>query len=400
VSWLASLLAPLTEAELYATYQGRRSFATTVTGRADRFAALFWRDALFSGRGLVEVDAAERGEMGDQRQRPITPDRIAEEYALGRTICADVSACDTVAPMLATLRAELAVAEMPFAKAYASPPGAGFALHADAHDVFVLQIEGRKRWRFSAEPAIASPLAAMKVESGRVVHVHPRAGETVRDDRGAPLSPPSISALEERVLGPGDVLYLPAGAWHETSAIEASLALSVSPPLERASDAVLALASALLRGPEWRAPIAGPDAVRDLEARLDDLARQLSQVDRRALVRAWCARVAAGRPRPRATARARPLEPDDALRRTDEGPLLHCVAPDESGRDAVFFHTGDEELSFPIEALAFVRELARRRTFVAREVLAWDPALDWAAAREALEGLIEAGLIELAPRAT
>jgi cupin superfamily protein len=70
------------------------------------------------------------------------------------------------------------------ANAYVTPPGShGLALHADPHDVFVLQAFGRKHWE---------------------VHAAPREGRE-------PF---------EAVLEPGDCLYMPAGTPHAASAQE------------------------------------------------------------------------------------------------------------------------------------------------------------------------------------
>ena len=43
-------------------------------------------------------------------------------------------------------------------KCYLSPRGYGFNAHFDAHIVTQLQIEGRKRWRYSVRPGVVDPL--------------------------------------------------------------------------------------------------------------------------------------------------------------------------------------------------------------------------------------------------
>jgi hypothetical protein len=77
---------------------------------------------------------------------------------------------------------------------YLTPPGAqGFSAHFDTHEVFVLQIEGSKHWRFYG-PARDLPLVDdwVPLEKER-------------------LGPPTLEA----VLRPGDLLYLPRGHVHE-----------------------------------------------------------------------------------------------------------------------------------------------------------------------------------------
>jgi bifunctional lysine-specific demethylase and histidyl-hydroxylase NO66 len=96
--------------------------------------------------------------------------------------------------------------------AYLTPPGnQGFATHYDTHDVFVLQVDGRKRWRIH-EPVLPEPLA-QQAWGGR-------ADEVVASADGEP-------ALDVE-LAPGDALYLPRGWLHAASARhERSLHLTV-----------------------------------------------------------------------------------------------------------------------------------------------------------------------------
>jgi hypothetical protein len=80
------------------------------------------------------------------------------------------------------------------ANAYYTPRSAqGLPVHHDTHDVFVLQVAGEKRW-LVYEPALELPLKYQRysAELGRP-------GEVV----------------EDRVLRPGDMLYLPRGWLHE-----------------------------------------------------------------------------------------------------------------------------------------------------------------------------------------
>lgn len=68
----------------------------------------------------------------------------------------------------------------------------GFDLHWDAHDTFILQISGRKKW-VVYEPTLLHPLRG-----------HPAA------EPPAPTAPPAWEGLLEA----GDVLYMPRGWWH------------------------------------------------------------------------------------------------------------------------------------------------------------------------------------------
>jgi bifunctional lysine-specific demethylase and histidyl-hydroxylase NO66 len=89
------------------------------------------------------------------------------------------------------------------ANAYVTPPqNQGFSAHYDVHDVFVLQIEGEKRWRIH-QPILESPLRDQPW-ADRKAQVERRAQE-----------PPLIEAL----LRPGDCLYLPRGYLHAATAL-------------------------------------------------------------------------------------------------------------------------------------------------------------------------------------
>ena len=96
--------------------------------------------------------------------------------------------------------------------AYITPPGnRGFAPHYDVHDVFVLQVSGRKRWRIHA-PVVPDPLADQPWEKYKDLVASGSAGE------------PLIDA----VLEPGDALYLPRGTIHAADALgETSIHLTV-----------------------------------------------------------------------------------------------------------------------------------------------------------------------------
>lgn len=96
--------------------------------------------------------------------------------------------------------------------AYVTPPqNQGFAPHYDVHDVFVLQVSGRKRWTLH-EPVVVAPLDDQPWEKYRP-EVEARATE---------------EPLIDTVLEPGDALYLPRGTVHAAAALgEMSIHLTV-----------------------------------------------------------------------------------------------------------------------------------------------------------------------------
>lgn len=96
--------------------------------------------------------------------------------------------------------------------AYVTPPqNRGFAPHYDLHDVFVLQVSGRKHWRIHA-PVVRDPLENQNWEKFRT--------EVSAQAETEPLI--------DCVLQPGDALYLPRGTIHAADALgEVSIHLTV-----------------------------------------------------------------------------------------------------------------------------------------------------------------------------
>jgi bifunctional lysine-specific demethylase and histidyl-hydroxylase NO66 len=96
--------------------------------------------------------------------------------------------------------------------AYITPPQSqGFAPHFDVHDVFVLQVSGRKHWVVH-EPVVEDPLDNQ-----------PFGG--FKEEIAARVAEP---ALIDTVLEPGDALYLPRGTVHSAEALgETSVHLTI-----------------------------------------------------------------------------------------------------------------------------------------------------------------------------
>lgn len=94
------------------------------------------------------------------------------------------------------------------ANAYLSPPRSqGFAIHYDPHDVFILQLAGRKSWRLYGQH-VAFP-------------TRPPSDPIAAETAGTPT--------RELVLSPGDLIYIPRGVLHDANTMEAaSLHLTLS----------------------------------------------------------------------------------------------------------------------------------------------------------------------------
>ncbi len=160
------------------------------------------------------------------------------------------------------------------ANAYLTPPGSqGFAVHADTHDVFVLQTAGTKQWELHAPPG------------------HPEQGD------------------EEPLLEPGHVMYLPTGTPHAARAQDTvSLHITIGINqltwrglVERSLSSLAAevpsdhLPAGYLDGPAGAGPPAGPAPLRHRRP------AALGRPDRRDRRR----RYAASSPRGRRGSRAR-----------------------------------------------------------------------------------------------
>lgn len=140
------------------------------------------------------------------------PDRIADLLASGATLV--LQGLEHIRPHVADFAAGLA-AELGHrvqANAYLSPPhSAGLAAHTDTHDVFAVQLRGRKLW--------------------------------------------TVDGLDEATMPLGDVLYIPAGVRHSARTLDSwSLhltigvhAINVGDVLRRAVERVVAAEPALRR---------------------------------------------------------------------------------------------------------------------------------------------------------
>jgi ribosomal protein L16 Arg81 hydroxylase len=156
-----------------------------------------------NGTTLAERAFTAPGGVGAGIADQVSDDKLVGLFANGATMV--LQALHRVWPPIIELCQQLA-AELGHpvqANAYVTPPqNQGFSDHYDVHDVFVLQIEGEKRWQIHA-PVLESPLRDQPWSDRRAA-VSARAAE-------APLL--------DVVLRPGDCLYLPRGFLHAATAL-------------------------------------------------------------------------------------------------------------------------------------------------------------------------------------
>jgi bifunctional lysine-specific demethylase and histidyl-hydroxylase NO66 len=156
-----------------------------------------------NGATLADRTFTAPGGVGAGIADQVSDDKLVRLFADGSTLV--LQALHRVWPPILEFCQRLA-AELGHpvqANAYVTPPqNQGFSAHYDVHDVFVLQIEGEKRWAIH-RPIFESPLRDQPW-ADRKAHVEKRAQE-----------PPLIEAL----LRPGDCLYLPRGYLHAATAL-------------------------------------------------------------------------------------------------------------------------------------------------------------------------------------
>jgi bifunctional lysine-specific demethylase and histidyl-hydroxylase NO66 len=162
------------------------------------------------GRPLPPSAYTRSGRMGSVPLSDLAdPGRIFELFAGGATIVLQ-SLQRSWAPLTAFARElELFLTHPVQVNAYLTPPAArGLGVHHDTHDVFVLQVHGRKLWQVW-DAAVPFPLGHQKAL--------PPGAES-------PAEPPQVDAE----LAAGDCLYVPRGFRHAARTAEtASLHLTV-----------------------------------------------------------------------------------------------------------------------------------------------------------------------------
>jgi ribosomal protein L16 Arg81 hydroxylase len=260
---LSSLLAPLPSVRFLEEYWGKQPLY--ISGPRDKFRKLFSLQDFEECLGRADpkrVSVRASFDHGVTHLKP-APSEAMQFYSRGATLC--VQGLETVESRLArtvfSIRRDLSFAGECDIRAYLSPDGQGFDTHFDKRIATTLQLEGKKRWKFSRETALDWPHYQLDP-----TQAYPPNCSVENWER---CKPTSDCSFEEVVLEPGDVLCLPAGTWHSAEAIGYSFALNLafgSIGLWGVLSPVLG--SILLRQVEWRAPpptvLAGDSEVRNL----------------------------------------------------------------------------------------------------------------------------------------
>ena len=319
------------------------------------------------GRELDPRSYTRPGRVGG---RPVgdlaDPGLVFEQFHAGATIV--LQSLHRFWPPLVRLGRdlELALTHPVQVNAYVTPPASrGLGVHHDTHDVFVLQVHGRKRW-----------------------DVHAPGGEP-----GSPLL--------EAELAPGDCLYLPQRFPHVAwTAATASVHLTVGVVPVTWVDALSPAVAAVLRDALSPAPLpvgfaADPAALAaGVAAQLGELRRRLDKLDPGAVAAAAADRFWSGRP-PLLTGQLQQLlaleeiGQDAQVRRR---PGASCRLRLRHDRLEVLL--GDRTLRMPARLAPAMREIvARDRLAVADLAGHLDPTSRLVLVRR----LVREGLLETVP---
>jgi hypothetical protein len=209
------LLGDTSVAEFAADHWGRRPLRATAGPVDDLFSAAAV-DELITVRGLrapflrVAKDGRTFGDreftsgggVGATVADQLNDDLVWRHFEAGATLVLQ-ALHRSYEPVLRFTQALAADLGHPCqVNAYVTPPqNTGFSDHYDVHDVFVVQVEGEKTWRIR-EPVWPLPLRDQPWDRHR---------DAIEE---AAAEPP----LEEFVMAPGDVLYLPRGFLHSATA--------------------------------------------------------------------------------------------------------------------------------------------------------------------------------------
>lgn len=165
------------------------------------------------------VKSVYKDPQGQHRECRIEPDQARRLYDAGLTICASQihRGHAQLGRSVDDLQAHYLGTQFNY-NGYLSPKGSGFGIHFDSHSVWIIQVEGSKRWFYGDEPQIPYPLTNCIYPLRRARFKLPWYTVPRPDD----------VQMNEIVLEPGDILYLPAGVWHRTEATGYSLSLTLS----------------------------------------------------------------------------------------------------------------------------------------------------------------------------
>lgn len=403
---LAEILHPMSVEEFKRDYYNKKPLV--VRGKPGKFAHLYSREVWLATppkEPTVSFYAQDPQGVPVSREVKASEAQLADLYDAGLVTVGRVESHPPVGRLLEGLRAAFQVPSRKLAYldsvlCFASKDSVGWTAHWDVYHVFVLQISGQKRWRYTPSPLVRAPLTPPGT-------AHP--GQPVATWDGQPVIAPRPDDLVELVLEEGDFFYMPPGTWHAPVAQGHSMHLAVAMGQRSVLDLMLDVIKQRLE-PElaWREPCPAilddareggeiPPQIAHLFAqKLQDLAHELTHFDPRHFHQEWSANVAAlGALEPRVSSGV-VVSAEDRLRRRGQGPLRYVIAPSVEDRQEleVFLYAAQGYASLPADAVGFVRALAAHDEFRAADACAWDGGRPWEEVAGVLSALVNEGLLE------
>jgi hypothetical protein len=252
----------------------------------------------------------------------------------------------------------------------------GFDLHWDDHDVFILQVAGRKRWSVYGETRRA-PLVADVEKAAR----------------------PAGEPVWEATLEDGDLLYIPRGWWHVAEPLaEPTLHLTVGVHNRTGLDLLRWLSERMRASEAFRRDLPRMSSAGERAAHLKRLREELFEAFDDALLESFYADTDA-----RADSRARVELPFDATPRQEPASArarVRLLAPRplklEASGGVVEFDSMKRRWRFAEDALLVLRPLEERRECAVAELCeAASAKLDERTVRAFLRELARQGLVAL-----
>jgi hypothetical protein len=274
-----ALLAPFDRERFLSEHYGRK--ALHLAGPAQRFERLLgWQGldellaqtSLWSNHSVAMAVAGQnltpdqfctwgKNRLGDRVRVP-NHAKIAGHLRQGATLVVDfIDRLDPAVRAIAEILEAVLLAPVTASAFISWQRQQGYPVHFDTQEVFALQVAGRKAWR---------------LYSGRFEHP-----AELKGYRASDLDPDTkraaLGQVETRIeLAPGDLLYVPAGQFHEALALdEASLHISFGVMRPTAHDFLTTLLEALPTDPAFRKPLPAGDDAAQHSAWLADLAERL-----------------------------------------------------------------------------------------------------------------------------
>ena len=363
---LARILEPCAPEEFLASSWGVRFLH--VRGRAGRFARLmpweklseilrrhrldFPRLRLVRDGSPAPVSSYLRHVAGGRRGTSIPrlkPSELTKHLREGATLVLD--AVDELHAPIEGLAEELELFfhEHVQVNLYAGwQTSRGFDLHWDDHDVFILQVTGRKKWSVYG-----------------MTRPHPLVADVERAEK------PTGKPLWDGVLEDGDLLYIPRGWWHVAQPLaEPTLHLTVGVHNRTGLDLLRWLAQRLRASETFRRDLPRTASPSARAAHAERLREELFAEFDAATLERFFAELDA-----RAEPRARLNLPRDATPHTlpdSRHTLVRLVAPRplefKTAGGAVEFDALKRRWRFADEALVLLRPLAERRACTVAEL--------------------------------